>query len=63
MANLTLEQANARLALANSLDDIIGILKEIDINSSGSTTPFYSGIKKIRKDLTNALKNSKNNKD
>lgn len=45
MENLTLKQANARLALANSPDDIIDILKEIDINSSGSTTVFYSGIK------------------
>ncbi|WP_346747226.1 calcium-binding protein, partial [uncultured Campylobacter sp.] len=63
MANLTLEQANARLALANSLDDIIGILKEIDINSSGSTTVFYSGIKETQEDLKNALKNSKNNKN
>ena len=45
MENLTLKQANARLALVNSPDDIIDILKEIDINSSGSTTVFYSGIK------------------
>ena len=45
MANLILEQANAKLKSANSLDDIINILKEIDINSSGSKTVFYSGIK------------------
>ena len=41
----TAEQANAKLALANSLDDIIGILKEIDVTSPESTTIFYSGIK------------------
>ena len=43
MANLTLEQANTKLSLAGSLSDVINILKEIDVSSSGYTTIFYSG--------------------
>ncbi|WP_188117460.1 hypothetical protein [Campylobacter concisus] len=38
MIGLSLEQANARLKDVNSLNDILDILKKIDISSDGKIT-------------------------
>jgi len=52
MIGLSLEQANARLKDVDSLNDILDILKEIDISSCGKTTVLYSGIdRKIQPNL------------
>ena len=59
MANLTLEQANARLKGSNSLNDIIDILKSIDLSSSGETTVFYSGVSSKDPKITSCADNDK----
>ena len=62
MIGLSLEQANARLKDVDSLNDILDILKEIDISSRGKTTVLYSGIdRKIQPNLYDALNSFKRN--
>ena len=62
MIGLSLEQANARLKDVDSLNDILDILKEIDISSRGKTTVLYSGIdRKIQPNLYDTLNSFKRN--
>ena len=62
MIGLSLEQANARLKDVDSLNDILDILKEIDISSRGKTTVLYSGIdRKIQTNLYDTLNSFKRN--
>lgn len=46
----TLTEANTALSSATSTTDIINILKDINIYSSGSKTVFYSGMDKVSLD-------------